>query len=87
MLSILSGLRATGFAADSVSDTLVWEPATARLEVRGPEGVDFGELIFLEREDDSGYYVRRADSPVVYTISTYTGGQILKREDELEGEG
>jgi hypothetical protein len=39
-----------------------------------------GELIFLEN-GEIGFYVRRAGSPVVYTIGSHTGGQLLKRRD------
>jgi hypothetical protein len=78
----LSGLRAIGFAADTVADTLTWEPA-ARVRVVGPGEAVVGELTFLERAEDVGYYVRRAGTPVVYTLSKYSGDQILKREDDL----
>lgn len=81
-LSQLAGLRAIGFAADSVADTLTWEPA-AQARVVGPGGAVLGDLTFLERAEGVGYYVRRAGSPVVYTVSKYTGDQILKREADL----
>jgi hypothetical protein len=81
VLSILSGLVATGFVGDSVADTLAWEPPSARLRLVGPDGAAMGELVFLERENSVGYYVRRVGSPVVYRISAHTGGQLLKRED------
>lgn len=81
-LSQLAGLRAIGFAADSVVDTLTWEPA-ARARVIGPGGAVLGDLTFLERAEGVGYYVRRGNSPVVYTVSKYTGDQILKREGDL----
>lgn len=81
-LSQLAGLRAIGFAADSVADTLTWEPA-ARVRVIGPGGAVLGDLTFLERAEEVGYYVRRGSSPVVYTVSKYTGDQILKRESDL----
>jgi hypothetical protein len=80
VLSILSGLLAVSFADESVADTLTWEPPTGRLRLQGPGGSALGELIFLEHQD-VGFYVRRAGSPIVYTISGHTGGQILKRED------
>ncbi len=82
LLGQLAGLSAIGFAADSVADTLSWDPPTGRVRVQGPGGVDLGDLIFLDR-DDVGYYLRRADTPVVYTLSSYTGEQILKREEDL----
>ncbi|MGD8868732.1 MAG: DUF4340 domain-containing protein [Gemmatimonadales bacterium] len=81
-LSQLAGLRAIGFAADSVADTLTWQPA-ARVRVVGPGGAVLGDLTFLERAEEVGYYVRRGNSPVVYTVSKYTGDQILKRESDL----
>jgi hypothetical protein len=80
VLSILSGLLAISFVDESVADTLTWEPPSGRLQLVGPGGVVMGELILLEREE-VGFYVRRAGSPVVYTIGTHTGGQLLKRED------
>lgn len=79
LLSILSGLLALSFVDESVADTLTWEPPSGRLRLVGPAGMAMGELIFLERED-VGFYVRLAGSPVVYTISSHTGGQLLKRE-------
>jgi len=82
LLGQLAGLRAIGFAADSIADTLSWDPPTARVRVQGPGGAELGELIFLDR-DDVGYYLRRAGRPVVYTLSSYTGEQILKREEDL----
>jgi hypothetical protein len=80
VLSILSGLLAISFVDQSVADTLTWEPLSGRLRLVGPGGTALGELIFLEHED-VGFYVRRAGSPVVYTIGSHTGGQLLKRED------
>lgn len=80
LLSILSGLLATSFVDEPVADTLTWEPPSGRLRLVGPDGMAMGELIFLEREE-VGFYVRRAGSPVVYTIGSHTGGQLLKRED------
>ncbi|MGD8699099.1 MAG: DUF4340 domain-containing protein [Gemmatimonadales bacterium] len=82
VLSQLAGLRAIGFAEEAVADTLNWE-ATARVRVIGPGGAVLGDLAFLERAEEVGYYVRRASSPVVYTLSKYTGDQILKREADL----
>lgn len=79
VLSILSGLLATGFADGSVVDTLTWEPPSGRLRLVGPDDAALGELFFLEHED-IGFYVRRAGSPIVYTISARTGDQLLKRE-------
>jgi hypothetical protein len=87
LVSQLTPLRAIGFAADSIADTLTWEPATARVRVLGPDGAELGEVTFLERGDMSGYYVRRAGSPVVYTLSSYGGNQILKREKDLAETG
>jgi hypothetical protein len=86
VLSILSGLLAIGFVDDSVADTLTWEPPSARLRLVGPDGTAMGELVFLERED-VGFYVRRAGSPVVYTISSHTGGQLLRRQEGFEETG
>ncbi len=86
VLSILSGLLATGFADEPVADTLTWEPPSGRLRLVGPGGTAIGELIFLERED-VGFYVRRAGSPIVYTISGHTGRQLLKREQGFEEVG
>lgn len=83
VLNNLAELRALGFAADSVADTLSWEAPTARLRVEGPGGGVIGELSFIEREENVGYFVRRADRPVVYTLSSFLGDQILKRRDEL----
>jgi hypothetical protein len=82
LLGQLAGLRAIGFAADSVADTLSWDPPRGRVRVEGPVGADLGELVFLDR-GDVGYYLRRAGAPVVYTVSSYTGQQILKREEDL----
>lgn len=88
LLTQLSGLRAIGFAADSVTDTLTWEPPTARVTVYGPGEARLGELELLDR-GDVGYYARRAGSPVVYTLSSYSGDQIVKRREDLlpEAEG
>jgi hypothetical protein len=87
-LSQLAGLRAIGFAADSVIPTLGWDSLTAELRVLGPGDIVLGELLFMKREDEQGvgYYVRRAGSPVVYTLSTFSGDQILKREAAYIGE-
>jgi hypothetical protein len=87
-LSQLAGLRAIGFAADSVIPTLGWDSLTAELRVLGPGDFVLGELLFMKREDEQGvgYYVRRAGSPVVYTLSTFSGDQILKREAAYIGE-
>lgn len=82
LLTQLSGLRAIGFAADSVTDTLTWEPPTARVTVYGPGEARLGEVEFLDR-GDVGYYARRAGSPVVYSLSSYSGDQILKRREDL----
>ncbi|UCC75020.1 MAG: DUF4340 domain-containing protein [Gemmatimonadota bacterium] len=82
LLSILSGLRAVSIAADSVADTLTWELLAGRLRLEGPEGTALAELLFLE-SDEVGFYVRRAGAPAVYTISSHTGGQLLKREEGL----
>ena len=87
-LSQLAGLRAIGFAADSVIPTLAWDSATAELRVLGPGDFVLGELVFKKREEVQGvgYYVRRVGSPVVYTLSTFSGDQILKRESAFVGE-
>ncbi len=82
VLSQLAGLRAIGFADDGVADTLEWEPA-ARVRAVGPGGAVLGDLTLLQRAEEVGYYVRRGSSPVVYTLSKYTGDQILKRESDL----
>ncbi|UCF21030.1 MAG: DUF4340 domain-containing protein [Gemmatimonadota bacterium] len=85
LLSQLANLRAIGFAADSIADTLSWATPTGRVRVLGPGGAELAELVFLEREEGIGYFVRRGGSPVVYTISAYTGESILKREEDLTG--
>ncbi len=85
VLNQLSALRGIGFAADTVADTLTWE-AAARVRVVGPGEAVVGDLTFLERAEEVGYYVRRAGSPVVYTLSKYSGDQILKREGDLAPE-
>lgn len=82
LLGQLSSLRALGFVADSVVDTLTWEPGAGRVRVSGPGDATLGELEFYRRED-TGYYVRRAGAPVVYTLSSYTGEQILQDEEAL----
>jgi hypothetical protein len=82
LLGQLAELRAVSFAPDSVADTLTWEPVTAVVRVLGPGGAALGALEFLDR-GDAGYYVRRAGTPVVYTVSSYSGRQILKRESAL----
>ncbi len=82
MLVQLSGLRALGFASDSLAGALSWEEPTGRVRVLGPGGAQLGELLFLSR-DDPGYFVRRADGPVVYTLSRYSGDQILKKVEDL----
>jgi hypothetical protein len=83
LLSQLASLRAVSFAADAAADTLVWDPPSAQVRVLGPGGVVLGELSFLKREAEVGYFVRRAASPVVYTISSFTGGELLKRQADL----
>ena len=84
LLGQLAALRAIGFAAEAVVDTLSWNSPAAEVRVVGPGGVELGELVFLERDEEGvGYYVRRAGGPVVYTLSSYTGDQILKREADL----
>jgi hypothetical protein len=83
ILMVFASLRAIGFAADSVTEALVWEPPSARVQLFGPGDAPYGDIVFLERADDVGYYVRRAGSPVVYEISSYTGDQILKRAADL----
>ncbi len=83
LLGALSELNAIGFAADSVTDTLTWEPPTARVRVLGPGDAELGELTFLRREENVGYYVRRRGAPTVYTLSAFNGDQVLKREQDL----
>ncbi len=83
LLGALSELNALGFAADSVTDTLTWEPPTARVRVLGPGDAELGELTFLKREENVGYYVRRRGAPTVYTLSAFNGDQVLKREQDL----
>ena len=87
-LSQLAGLRAIGFAPDSVISTLGWDSLTSELRVLGPGGFVLGDLMFKKREEEQGvgYYIRRAGSPVVYTLSTFSGDQILKRESAFIGE-
>ncbi len=84
LLGQLAGLRAIGFAVEAVVDTLSWNSPDAEVRVVGPGGLELGELVFLERDEEGvGYYVRRAGAPVVYTLSSYSGDQILKREADL----
>lgn len=83
LLNQLAGLRAIGFAPDSVAEALAWDSLTGRVRVMGPGGASLAELEFLERADEVGYYVRRAGRPVVYSLSSWSGDQILKREEEL----
>lgn len=78
----LTSLRALGFAADSVVDTLSWADAAGTVRLLGPDGASLGELTFLKRADN-GYYVRRSDKPTVYTVSKYTGEGVLKSRSEL----
>jgi hypothetical protein len=85
LLEQLTALRAISFAADSVSETLEWDPPAVHLRVTGLGGAGLGELLFLENEE-IGYFVRRNGSAVVYTISSYTGDQIVVREAELAAE-
>ncbi len=87
-LSQLAGLRAIGFAADSVIAALSWHAPDAELRVLGPGDFELGTLMFMKREEEQGvgYLVRRAGSTVVYTLSTFTGDQILKRESAFVGE-
>ena len=87
LLSQLATLRAVSFAAQAAADTLAWDPAAARLRVLGPGASILGDLTFLKREAEVGFFLRRAGSPVVYTISSYTGGEILKREADLQVAG
>lgn len=82
LLGQLTGLRAIGFAADSVSEELDWVPPAARVRVVGPDDTELGKILFLENED-VGYFARRAGSPIVYTVSSYVGDQILVREADL----
>jgi hypothetical protein len=82
ILNQLAGLRALGFAEDTVADGLDWESPTARLRVLGVDGTELGTVMFLEREEP-GYFVRRADKPTVYTVSRFAGERILRRPTEL----
>ncbi len=82
LLGQLTALRAIGFAEDSTAAELAWDQPAARLHVIGPDDAELVELLFQENED-VGYFVRRAGSPVVYTLSSYTGNVILKRESDL----
>jgi hypothetical protein len=82
MLQQLTSLRAIGFAADSVVETLEWDPPQLRLRVVGLADAELAELLFIENEE-IGYFVRRADMPIVYTVSSYTGDQIARREADL----
>lgn len=94
MLGQLAQLRAIGFAADSIVEELSWESPTARVTVYGPDpSAALAELWFLDREE-TGYFVRRADGSVVFTISQFTGDQVLPAredlvavDDEAEGSG
>ena len=90
ILGQLAGLRALGFADDTVTVGLDWESPTARLRVLRTDGTELGTVMFLEREEP-GYFVRRADKPTVYTVSRFAGERILRRPDGLvstgEGEG
>ncbi len=83
MLNQLSGLTALGFVPDTVADTLTWEPLAGRVRLAGPGGAPLGDLQLYEREDNTGYYVRRSDSPVVFTLSNLSGDQILTPLEEL----
>jgi len=87
VLTNLSQLRAIGFAPDSVTDTLTWESPTARVRVLGPGDAPIAELEFLRREENVGYYVRRGMGTTVFTLSSFSGDQLLKREDELREAG
>jgi hypothetical protein len=87
LLSQLASLRAVSFAAEAAADTLVWDPSEARVRLLGPGAAVLGELSFLKREAEVGYFVRLAGSPVVYAISSLTGGAILKREGDLKAAG
>ncbi len=82
LLDQLTGLRAIGFAGDSAGATLQWDLPAARLRVTGLDGTELGVLLFLENEE-IGYFVRRPGSSVVYTVSSYTGDQIVVREADL----
>jgi hypothetical protein len=82
LLGQLAQLQALGFAHDSVADTLTWDSTTVGVRVLGLEGIELGDLTFLDR-GDVGYYVGRLGSSVVYTLASWAGGQILKREEEL----
>ena len=83
VLNNLAELRALGFAEDSIADTLSWESPSARVTVVGPDDARIAELEFIRREENVGYFVRRFGEPVVYTLSSFSGDQILKRRAEL----
>ncbi|NIR46625.1 MAG: DUF4340 domain-containing protein [Gemmatimonadetes bacterium] len=82
LLGQLTALRAIGFADDSAAAALAWDEPAARVGVIGPDDAELVELLFQENED-VGYFVRRAGSSVVYTLSSYTGNVILRRETAL----
>ena len=82
VLGQLTSLRALGFAADSVADTLSWTDAAGTVRLLGPDGASLAEVTFLKRADN-GYYVRRSDKPTVYTVSQYTGDGVLKQRPDL----
>lgn len=78
----VASLRAIGFAPDSVAEALTWETPTAGVRALGPGGAMIAELAFIAK-DDTGYYVKRKDDPVIYSVSQFSGDQILKRAGDL----
>ncbi|MEE8148388.1 MAG: DUF4340 domain-containing protein [Longimicrobiales bacterium] len=78
----VASLRGIGFAPDAEADTLSWESPAGGVILFGPGGAELGEVSFLARST-SGYFVRLAGKPVVFTLSQYSGDQVLKRETEL----
>ena len=82
VLRQLATLRSISFPPDSETDTLSWEPPTARVRVLGPGDANPGDVTLLKKAE-TGYYGRRTGQPVVYNVSNYSGGQILKREADL----
>lgn len=82
VLRQLSNLRSISFPPDSETDSLSWDPPTARVRVLGPGDAVLGDVTLLKKTE-TGYYGRRTGQPVVYNVSNYSGSQILKREADL----